>query len=138
MGCVCKLLILRKDGKILQKRVVKIHLRVKKENGFKGKGKKNASIKKEGEKLTQKKCSKEGHDEAHCWKLHPKMKPKKFNKKGKKSQLPSLKRIWDPNRVMKQKSQTWGFKERNPLLALVLHIYIMKLQMKGRGYNVFT
>ena len=54
-----------------------------KENGFKGKGKKNASIKKEGEKLTCKHCSKEGHTEAHCWKLHPEMKPNKFNNKGK-------------------------------------------------------
>ena len=45
--------------------------------------KKNASIRKEGEKLTIKNCSKEGHDEAHCWKLHPLMKPKKFNNKGK-------------------------------------------------------
>lgn len=53
-----------------------------KEKGFKGKGKKNASIKKEGENITCKHCSKEGDDEAHCWKLHPKMKPKKFNNKG--------------------------------------------------------
>ena len=28
-------------------------------------------------------CSKDGHDEDHCWKLHPEMKPKKFNNKGK-------------------------------------------------------
>ena len=53
-------------------------------NKFIRKGKKNASIKKEGEKITCKNCSKEGHDEAHCWKLHPEMKPKKFNNKGKK------------------------------------------------------
>ena len=50
---------------------------------FKWKGKKNAYVKKEGEKLTCKHCSKEGHDEAHCWKLHPEMKPKNFNNKGK-------------------------------------------------------
>ena len=54
-----------------------------KEKAFKGKGKKHASIKKEGEKITCKHCSREGHDEAHCWKLHPEMKPKKFNNKGK-------------------------------------------------------
>ena len=53
------------------------------EKGSKGKGNKNASIKKEGEKLTWKHCSKEGHNEAHCWKLHTEMKPKKFNNKGK-------------------------------------------------------
>ena len=26
--------------------------------------------------------SKDGHDEDHCWKLHPKRKPKKFDNKG--------------------------------------------------------
>jgi hypothetical protein len=50
---------------------------------FKGNKKKNASVKKEGEKLSCKHCSKDGHDEDHCWKLHPEMKPKKFNNKGK-------------------------------------------------------
>jgi hypothetical protein len=52
---------------------------------FKGKGRKNATVKKEGEKFTCKHCSKEGHDEDHCWKLHPERRPKKFgnNNKGK-------------------------------------------------------
>jgi len=55
-----------------------------KEKAFKGKAKKNVSIKKEGEKFTCKHCSREGHDEAHCWKLHPEMRPKRNNNKGKK------------------------------------------------------
>jgi hypothetical protein len=50
---------------------------------FKGNGKKNSSVKKEGEKLSCKHCSKHGHDEDHCWKLHPEMRPKKFNNKTK-------------------------------------------------------
>jgi hypothetical protein len=50
---------------------------------FKGNGRKNASVKKEGEKLSCKHCSKDGHDEDHCWKLHPEMRPKKFSHKGK-------------------------------------------------------
>jgi hypothetical protein len=50
---------------------------------FKGNEKKNASVKKEGEKLSCKHFSKDGHDEDHCWKLHPEMRPKKFNNKGK-------------------------------------------------------
>jgi hypothetical protein len=45
--------------------------------------KKNASVKKEGEKFTCKHCSKDGHDEDHCWKLHPEKRPKKFGNKGK-------------------------------------------------------
>lgn len=40
------------------------------------------SIKK-GEEITCKHCSIEGHSEAHCCKLHPKMKPKGNNNKGK-------------------------------------------------------
>jgi hypothetical protein len=51
---------------------------------FKGNGKRNVVVKKEGEKFTYKHCSKDGHDENHCWKLHPERRPKKFgNKKGK-------------------------------------------------------
>lgn len=51
--------------------------------GFKGKQNKNESIKKEGEKTACTHCSKDGHDEAHCWKLHPELRPKKFNNKAK-------------------------------------------------------
>jgi hypothetical protein len=52
---------------------------------FKGGGRKNVVVKKEGEKFTCKHCSKDGHDEDHCWKLHPERRPKKFgnNNKGK-------------------------------------------------------
>jgi hypothetical protein len=52
---------------------------------FKGNGRKNDVVKKEGEKFTCKHCSKDGHDEDHCWKLHPERRPKKFgnNNKGK-------------------------------------------------------
>jgi hypothetical protein len=50
---------------------------------FKGNGEKNVVVKKEGEKFTCKHCSKDGHDEDHCWKLHPERRPKKFGNKGK-------------------------------------------------------
>jgi hypothetical protein len=50
---------------------------------FKGNGRNNALVRKQGEKLTCKQCSKDDHDEDHCWKLHPKKRPKKFNNKGK-------------------------------------------------------
>jgi len=49
---------------------------------FKGKYKNNATINKE-EKITCKQCSKEDHDEDHYWKLHPEMRPKKYNNKEK-------------------------------------------------------
>lgn len=48
----------------------------------KGKLKKNTYVKKEGEKPMCKNCSKESHDEAHCWKLHPELRPEIFNNKG--------------------------------------------------------
>ena len=54
---------------------------------FKGKGKMNARVKKEGEKLACKNCSKQRHDEDHCWKLHPEMRQKKFNNKGKQNSI---------------------------------------------------
>ena len=59
---------------------------------FKGKGRKNAMVKKEGEKFTCKYCSKEGHDEDHCWKLHPERRPKKFgnNNKGKSKTIANV------------------------------------------------
>jgi hypothetical protein len=52
---------------------------------FKGNGRKTTAVKKEGEKFTCKYCSKDGHDEDHCWKIHPERRPKKFgnNNKGK-------------------------------------------------------
>ena len=56
-----------------------------KDKTSKGKRKNNPSIKKEEEKLVCKNCSKEGHDENHFWKLHPEMRPKKYNNKGKQN-----------------------------------------------------
>ena len=70
-----------------------------KENGFKGK--KNASIKKEGEKTICKHCSREGHEQAHCWKIHPEMRPKKTTTRENKKQLKPLNKIWDLLQVMK-------------------------------------
>jgi hypothetical protein len=41
-------------------------------------------LRKREKKFTCKHCSKDGHDEDHCWKLHPERRPKKFgNNKGK-------------------------------------------------------
>jgi hypothetical protein len=43
---------------------------------FKGNGKNNVVVKREEEKFACKHCSKDGHDEDHCWKLHPERRPK--------------------------------------------------------------
>jgi hypothetical protein len=56
----------------------------KEKKKFKANGRKNAVVKKEREKFTCKHCSKDGHDEDHCWKLHLERRPKNFgNNKGK-------------------------------------------------------
>ena len=78
-----------------------------KEKTSKGKNKKNASIKKEGEKVTCKHCSKEGHDETHCWKLHPELRPKKPNNKGKQNNASTTQHDLGSDLVMKLKSQPW-------------------------------
>jgi hypothetical protein len=49
-------------------------------------------------------CKKEGHDEAHCWSLHPELKPKKFGVKEERMLL-LFKRTWDQIQVMKQSLQ---------------------------------
>jgi hypothetical protein len=57
---------------------------------IKGNGKKNVVVNKEGEKFTCKHCSKDGHDEDHCWKLHPERRPKKFGNKGKSKTVATI------------------------------------------------
>lgn len=50
----------------------------------KGKDKKSVAAKK-GDEATSSctLCKKYGHDEDHCWKLHPELRPKRFNEEGK-------------------------------------------------------
>jgi hypothetical protein len=50
---------------------------------FKRKDKKTATVTREEGNTSCTHCKKRGHDEEHCWKLHPKKKPKQFNGKGK-------------------------------------------------------
>ena len=51
---------------------------------FKRKGRKRvANYRKEKGKLFYKNCSKANHDEDHCWKLHPELKPEKYKNKDK-------------------------------------------------------
>jgi hypothetical protein len=50
---------------------------------FKRKDKNTTIVMREGEKSSCTHCKKSGHDEEHCWKLHPEKKPKQFGGKGK-------------------------------------------------------
>jgi hypothetical protein len=50
---------------------------------FKRKDKKTATVTREGRKPSCTHCKKGGHNEEHCWKLHPEKKLKQFGGKGK-------------------------------------------------------
>jgi hypothetical protein len=50
---------------------------------FKRKDKKTATVMREGGNPSCTHCKKSGHDEEHCWKLHPEKKLKQFGGKGK-------------------------------------------------------
>ena len=78
-----------------------------KENTSKGKNKKNAYVKKEGENLVCKNCPKEGHEQTHCWKLHPEMRPKKPNNKGKHKTAPIAQHDLGSDQVMNLRLQPW-------------------------------
>jgi hypothetical protein len=50
----------------------------RKEDKRKGNGKKENSVTRKEEKLSCKHCKKEGHDDDHCWQLHPMKRPRWF------------------------------------------------------------
>jgi hypothetical protein len=50
---------------------------------FKRKDKKTATVTREGGNPSCTHCKKSGHDDEHCWKLHPEKRPKQFGGKGK-------------------------------------------------------
>jgi hypothetical protein len=55
----------------------------KKFKKFKMKDKKTATVKREEGKQSCTHCKKNGHNDEHCWKLHPEKRPKQFGGKGK-------------------------------------------------------
>jgi hypothetical protein len=84
---------------------------------FKGNGMKNASVKKEGGKLTCKQCSKDGHDEDHCWKLHPEMRPKMFNNKGKPKTVATTQHDLGSNSGDETKITFMGFQGKDSIAS---------------------
>ena len=84
---------------------------------FKGNGKKNASIKKEGEKISCKHCSKYGHDEDHCWKLHPEKRPKKFNNKTKPSTVANARHDLGSDSGDETKITAMGFQGKDSIAS---------------------
>jgi hypothetical protein len=84
---------------------------------FKGHIKKNDSVKKEGEKLTCKHCSKDGHNEDHCWKLHPEMRPKKFNNKGKPTTVATTQHALGSDLGDETKIKAMGFQGKDSIAS---------------------
>jgi hypothetical protein len=58
----------------------------------KWKSKKSAIVKQVEGRPTCSHCKKKGHEESQCWKLHPKLRPKKFRDKGKQNTVASTRR----------------------------------------------
>jgi hypothetical protein len=66
----------------------------KKDSKGKGNGKKANPATVKEEKLSCKHCKKEGHDDDHCWQLHPKKRPKWFKEmKGRKKVATTIRPI---------------------------------------------
>jgi hypothetical protein len=84
---------------------------------FKGNGRNNASVKKEGEKLSCKHCSKDGHDENHCWKLHPEMRPKNFSHKGKPKTTATTQHDLGSNSGDETKITAMGFQGKDSIAS---------------------
>jgi hypothetical protein len=78
-------------------------------NKFKGNGKNNVVVNKEGEKFTCKHCSKDGHDEDHCWKLHPERRPKKFSNNRKSKTVAIVQHDLGSNSGDETKITTMGY-----------------------------
>jgi hypothetical protein len=84
---------------------------------FEGNGKKNASIKKEREKLSCKHCSKDGYDEDHCWKLHPEKRPKKFNNKEKPNIVATVQQDLGSDSEDETKITTMGLQGKDSIVS---------------------
>jgi hypothetical protein len=69
---------------------------------FKRKDKKIATVKREEGKPSCTHCKKSGHDDEHCWKLHPEKRPKQFGGKGKTKTLLQCNRILVPIKEMNE------------------------------------
>ena len=89
----------------------------KREGKFKGKDEKNASIKKEGEKITCKHCSKEGHYENHYWKLHLELRPKKFNNKEKENTVATTQQDLGSHFLDETKITAMGLKGKDSIVS---------------------
>ena len=98
----------------------------------KWKSKKTTIVKKDEEKKpTCSHCEKKGHDEKHCWKLHPELKSKWAQpRKGKKKTMTMVQNLGS-NSEDETNVTTMGIKGKNFIASFSSHIYSTK-------YNAIT
>jgi hypothetical protein len=101
---------------------------------FKGNGKQIAYVMKEGEKFTSKHCSKDGHDEDHCWKLHPEKRPQKFSQKGNPKTVATIQQDLGSDLGDETKITAMGYQGKGSFQVLVLQVVVtsMKLNKKNK------
>jgi hypothetical protein len=76
----------------------------------KWKSKTSTTVKQVEGRLTCSHCKKKGHEESQCWKLHPELRPKKFQDKGKKKIVASARRDLGLDSRDESKIMTIGIK----------------------------
>jgi hypothetical protein len=84
---------------------------------FKRKEKKTATIKREEGKPSFTYCKKSGHDDEHCWKLHPEKRLKQVSGKGKTKIIATVKQDLGSNSGDKGKITTVGVQGKDSLHA---------------------
>jgi hypothetical protein len=84
---------------------------------FKRKDKKIATVTREGGKPSCTHCKKSGHDEEHCWKLHPKRKLEQFGGKGKTKIIATVQQDLGFDSEYEKKITTVGVQGKDSLHA---------------------
>jgi hypothetical protein len=108
-------------------------------NNFKGKGKgkKTTTTNKEEGKSSCTHFKKHGHDDEHCWKLHPELRPNKFGVKGKPKIVAIVQKDSGSYLGDEMRITTAGVQGKVPLMLVqVLQFHILKL--KRREVKFFT
>jgi hypothetical protein len=134
MKCVCKKLIL-KAGERMYKKITSIQKTISKGKG-KGKDKRTTTTKKEEGKSSCTHCQKDGHDDEHCWKLHPELRPKKFGGKRKQKIVATVQQDLGSDSGDEEKITTVGLQGKvSFMLVQVLQFHLLKMIKEEVNYS---
>ena len=77
------------------------------------------------------------HDEDHCWKLHPEMRPKKFNNKGKQKIVSTTQHdLWSDSRN-ETNITTMGFKGKDSIASTSFSSSLNETQHEKERIKIF-